>query len=118
LANVLNGRLGDDTLQGLFGSDALLGGVGFDTYDLRLGEDPTTDTIIDSDGSFVTIFSDGSTNSPPEIFLTGNNEVTGGGSAVIATVSDFDGPLENLVVVVDGIAAEDFTIAATGDIVF
>jgi len=42
----------------------------------------------------------------------------GGVPNLIATVSDFETSSENLVVVVGGIAAEDVTITATGDIIW
>jgi len=118
LDNIFDAGAGNDTIQGLFGSDTLLGGDGFDTYDLRLGEDPTADTITDSDGSFFTIFPDGSTMGTPQIFLTGNTTVIGGASIILATVSDYETSPVNLLVIVDGIAAEDITVTATGDVVW
>lgn len=58
-SDTLFGNTGDDTLNGGKGADILKGGAGFDTYVLH-GGDGSGDTIIDRDGRIKVIDSSGS----------------------------------------------------------
>ncbi len=115
--NHLQGRAGADWIEGREGIDMLEGGAGTDTYSIIAGEVlNVTDIIIDSE-AYNILLPNGTSVAPPHIQLVLEIALDGTG-VVLATISDANTPIANLVVDVSGVDPAEINVTSTGEIIW